>query len=255
VTIATFNVENLDRGGTAAPQYSAAARFAAAEEVEVLVLQEIQNDAAGDDESELGFALETLSYPLPYHAMSSMSDGFNAVGVWSRFPLSSVVEILPENTRTVLRFSIELENDRLWFYGCHLKSGDDATSSTTRSSEAARLEAHLVESHDPVSEPIVVLGDMNTMSEADWREGGTLSRLTLRSDNPSNTANDLAAVNFVELPETWTYPSQSSLLDHILLSKAALEHYETGSVRVPRPAGDDGRAISDHLPVVLDLRY
>jgi endonuclease/exonuclease/phosphatase family metal-dependent hydrolase len=255
VTLATYNVENFDFGGTGEEQYAAVARFAATEAVDVLVLEEIQNDAAGDDEAAFTRALDDASYPMAYHSLSSMSDGFNAIGVWSRFPLSDVREILRENTRTVLRFGVQIDDDRLWCYGCHLKSGGDSLSRSRRREESARLEAYIAKNHDPASEHIAVLGDMNTMSDDDWRDGGTMSCLALRSDNPGNTANDLTAVNYRELPEGWTYPARSSLLDHLLLSPAALERYQTGSVRIPEPVNDTGRAPSDHLPVVLDLRY
>ncbi len=253
LTIATYNVADFDADGTAPPQHSAVARFAATEGIDVLILEEIQSAASDDDVTAFTRALEVVSHPMPHRAVTAMSDGFNAIGVWSRFPLIDVDEILEENTRTVLRFGVDAGGTPLRFFGCHLKSGDDPASRSARLREAARLEAYLTAHHDPAREPVIVLGDMNTMSDSDWADQGTLSRLRLTSDNPKNSANDLTAVNLEALPEGWTYPAMESLLDHILLSPAAMSRYRPESVRLAAPLGDGVPSPSDHLPVMLDF--
>ena len=58
-----------------------------------------------------------------------------------------------------------------------------------------------------------------------------------------------------ELPESNTNPEWNSLLDHIILSKAAWDHYMTGSVAIEAPIGDGPHGPSDHYPVLLDLSY
>jgi hypothetical protein len=254
ITIAQYNVENFDLGGDADGQYGYIAQFAKDCGIDVIVVEETQSS----DGDEAGFttALEDISYPMDFHSLSSMSDNFNSIGVWSRYPLESVSEILEENTRTIYRFSIDMgDDDQIWFYGCHLKSGTDTDSQDRRKTEAGRLETYILENHDPLSESVVVLGDMNTMSDGDWLADGTIDRLTLKSDNPGNTDNDFIDVNYTELPDEYTYPSYESLLDHVILSPEAMNHYVDGSVEIPNPGGDGDYGPSDHYPVILTVEY
>jgi endonuclease/exonuclease/phosphatase family metal-dependent hydrolase len=166
-----------------------------------------------------------------------------------------VSEILPENTRTVLRFRVDIDSRSVWFYGCHLKAGSDLASEERRRKEAERLAAYIVDHHDPATDPIVVLGDMNTANAGDFGDGGTLSFLTLTFDNPGNLENDFTAVNYLALPETSTFPAGDRVLDHIILSPGAFGFYLEGSVEIPAPEGT-GAGVpgpSDHLPVTLDM--
>jgi endonuclease/exonuclease/phosphatase family metal-dependent hydrolase len=253
VTIASYNVEDFDLGQEAEGQYDHIAAFVADNKVDILAAVETQKDANGDDEQLFKVALEDISYSMPYRGFSSMSDGFNAFAVWSRFPLSDMEEILADNTRTVYRFAATVNGESVIFLACHLKSGDDAESSTRRQVEANRIESYIVDNFDPTEENIVILGDMNTMSESDFAVQGTLSYLSLKSNNPQNSADDFTPVNFTELQDTPTYPSTGDILDHILLSPLAWTHYVPGSVKIVAPAGDGPFGPSDHYPVLLDL--
>jgi len=253
ITVATYNVEDFDLGGAAGGQYANVAAFARDYGLGVLVVVEVQPD----DEAAFANALTDVGYSMEYHSFSSMSDGFNAIGVWSRYPFLSIDELLTQNTRTVYGFEIKVgpKSEHVWFYGCHLKSGSDAASLTKRQTEAQLIESYVLDNHDPVTESVVVLGDMNTMNDEDWLAAGTIGYLTLQSDNPGNTANDFTAVNYTELPQEWTDPGWKDILDHIILSPEAMKHYVDGSVEVPHPAGDGDYGPSDHYPVVLKLQY
>lgn len=254
VTLATFNVEDFDLGGDGSPQHLPVARFAQSYGVDILVLQEIQHGGPDDDAETFSRALESLDYPMPYQALTPMSDGHNAVGLWSRFPVDAAEALLPENTRTVLRARVTVGQSPVWIYGCHLKAGTAPEDVARRTAEASRLAALLLDAHDPAATPLVVLGDMNTASEGDWLQSGTLAELTLTSDNPGNADNDLVPVNRQELPENPTVAAGDLLLDHILLSAFLWERYTPGSVAVPHPDGDGPHGPSDHFPVLLDLR-
>jgi endonuclease/exonuclease/phosphatase family metal-dependent hydrolase len=253
ITIASYNVEDFDLGQESEGQYDHIAAFAADNAVDILVFVETQKDANGDDELLFSAALEDALYSMPYRGFSSMSDGFNASAVWSRFPLSDLEEILLENTRSVFRFTARISGEEAVFLACHLKSGDDTESAGTRQNEARRIESYIVDNLDPRSKNIVILGDMNTMSDSDFITPGTLSFLSLKSNNPQHSADDFIPVNLTLLPNTPTYPSYGNILDHILLSPSLWAHYVEGSVTVPAPAGDGPFGPSDHYPVMLDL--
>lgn len=250
VTIATYNVEKFDLGGDAKGQYAHVAAFAADAAVDILVLEEVQKDANGDDEVEFSAALDEQMYPMPYVGFSSMSDGFNALAVWSRFPLSDLEEILPLNTRSVYRFASEINGTRVLFFACHLKSGSDEDAFETRRAEAERLARYITAEVDLNPYPVVVLGDMNTMTDADFAASGTLQILTLSA----NGDELLMPVNWTNLPDMPTYPSTGDILDHILLSPSALSAYVEDSVEVSQPEGDGPFGPSDHYPLLLTLQ-
>ena len=255
VTIATFNVEKFDLGGEGKGQYNAVAEFARDFEIDVLVLQEIQNDSRGDDETIFSSVLETESYPMPYRAMTSMSDGFNAIGVWSRFSLSNSEEILRENTRTVLVVDVHVDEYVFRLFSCHLKAGGDLEETDQRMTEAARLESFILNSTAPESMDLVLLGDMNTGTDADFAPGGTLDRLSLRSNNEQTSLDDFWPVNYSLMPELSTFPSSGAVFDHILLSRTAVDLLVPESVMVPSIAGDGFFEPSDHRPVLLQLSF
>jgi len=264
LTVATYNVENFDLGGEQAPQYGNIAAFVKNEGVEVLLVNEMQTndgDIAGFTE-----ALKALDYAMPYFGSTLMSDGYNAIAAWSRYPLSGQSEVLgTDGPRTILRFKVTAGNRDIWFYGCHLKSGPDLSSFNRRVDQSAALEQYVKVNHDPVNDLIVLLGDMNTMGyedgdnvNEDFAPAGTLEKLELKSDGTG--ANDFIPVNHKQIFSSYTYPGYNeiykSLLDHIILSPTLYEnHYRSGSVRVPRPAGDGTYGPSDHYPVVLELGF
>ena len=250
VTLATFNVENFDLGGEAEGQYDHVAAFAAEFRVDILVLEEVQKDGSFDDEALFSEALAAAGYEMPYVAFSTMSDGFNALAVWSRYPLSGFEEILPANTRTAIRFEADADKAVLSFVGCHLKSGADGEAFALRREEATRIAAYIDESFDLSTDAVVLLGDLNTMTDADFASSGTLDVLDLSFSGKGS----LYPVNWRELPDTPTYPSTGSVLDHIFVSPSIREAYVEGSVAVPRPEGDGPCGPSDHCPVLVGLR-
>ena len=250
VTVATFNVENFDLGGDAEGQYDRVAAFAAGYGVDILVLEEVQQDGSGDDETLFSEALAAAEYEMPYVGFSSMSDGFNALAVWSRYPLSGFEEILPANTRTAIRFEADVEKTVFHFVGCHLKSGDDAEAVALRLEEATRTAAYIDEAFDLSTDAVVLLGDMNTMTDTDFASSGTIDVLDLSFSGRGS----LYPVNWNELPDAPTYPSTGSVLDHIFLSPLLREAYVEGSVAVLHPEGDGPCGPSDHCPVLVTLR-
>ena len=249
-TVATYNVENFDLGGDADGQYANVAAFAAEAELDVLVLQEVQQDANGDDIMLFIQALGDAGYSMPYFESSSESDGFNALAVWSRIPIWDFEEIARQNTRTAIRFAVGYSGPDVTLIACHLKSGEDPTSAAKRTQEARVLAAYIMDHLNRIGETLILLGDMNTSARADFVPYGTLDLLTL----PQSPKGQLVPVNLNELPDTPTYPSSGGILDHILLSPATLQYYISGSAAVPHPAGDGPYGPSDHYPVLVKLR-
>ncbi len=249
IKLATYNVNDFDLDGTADSQADHVARFVAEMGIDVIVLEEVQTE----DQSEFSAALEAVDYAMDFVAVSSMSDGYNAIGVWSRYPISTE-EILTGHVRRVLRVDAQVSDvSTVSLYGCHLKSGTGFDDLEERINQARELEVYLKKNHDPNLENVVVLGDMNTMSEGDWTPGGTMDALTLKSDNPGAPENDFIPVNHTYLPDQWTNPGWESLLDHIILSPHAMDNYVEGSVQILHPKGDGPFGPSDHYPVHLTL--
>jgi endonuclease/exonuclease/phosphatase family metal-dependent hydrolase len=255
VTLATFNVQDFDLGGTSKFQYDHVAEFVKEYLLDILVLEEIQQDTSGDDVAEFTKALDNISYNMPFRFITSRSDGFNSIGVWSRFPLISKKEILSENTRTSFRFSINIKDENLLFLASHLKSGDDKDNVERRLAEAARIASYLQTELDADSRGIVLLGDMNTCSEADWSPGGTMDILSLYSPNENPGNGGLYPVNYSLSPDVPTYPATGAVLDHVFLSESVKSRFIPSSLKVPDIEGDGRYGPSDHRPVVIMLRF
>ncbi len=264
VTIATYNVENFDLGGDEKAQYSYIAQFAMDENIEILVVQEMQT--RDSDISGFSTALTNIGYPMVFQGNTSMSDGFNAIGVWSKYPIPVQENILNSaGPRSIYRFKVQVGVNEIWFYGCHLKSGAKKYAFEIRVEQAAKLEEYITNNHDLQNDNIVILGDMNTMGynggvNEDFTAKGTLVHLEFRSDD--DETNDFTAVNYrlLDSSEHYTFPGENekykSLLDHIILSRNAMKnHYETGSVYIPRQDGFGEHEPSDHYPVVLELAF
>jgi endonuclease/exonuclease/phosphatase family metal-dependent hydrolase len=257
VTLATWNVEGFDLGGKApAGTYSGIATALKDASVEVAALEEVQTD----DIEKLKAALKDADCGMPYVACSSLSDRYNALAVASAYPILEAKEILSASPRTVFKVRLDVGKG-LTLFVCHLKSGTD--SPTKRIAQARALADYLRNGYpDSISSAyLAVLGDMNTMSEADRSgSGSTLACLQLKDDS-------LPANDFTSLTEELLYPANSyswegtingvltqSSLDHIILSPAAKAHYVKDSLKIYRSDPNvTMQANSDHFPVVLDI--
>jgi len=102
--------------------------------------------------------------------------------------------------RPALRFRIQFKSKDIWFYGLHLKSnsGGDRSSMEMRRAQAHHLANYIKINHDPVKDYIVILGDMNSLTN-DYDNSGssTIDILSMRYDN--NPANDFVPVNLKHL--------------------------------------------------------
>jgi len=239
------------------------------------------------DARMLGEALSARGISMTHRITTSNTsnpedDGIfdDEISLWSRFAITDFSQVLRgyyldpvSNTsvnapRYILRACVDVGGRSFWFYGGHLKATSTATLADDikrRRAQAHALENYIKANHNPVTDYIVILGDMNTTerpgdtSEAvpDFDDAGTLGRLTLKSDNPGNTANDFTAVNATHLPMPGGYTWASytgtwqSLLDHIILSPALYARYVPGSVAILFK-GIEPR-ISDHYPVTLKI--
>jgi exonuclease III len=138
--------------------------------------------------------------------------------------------------------------------------------------------------HNPESDLIVILGDMNTMEEDyDGSGNSCMDYLCLRYDNPYNMRNDFIPVNLDILGavtnsgwdedegmwiQAWgngttgcTHPGNDSgtgypdaTFDHILLSPQLWKyHYKEDSIKIVQKCTRFGGGPADHFPVMLTL--
>lgn len=262
ITIVTFNVEDF----SAYNSYTEVAEFIVSSNVDVIVFEEVQVIA----QTQLANALSVLGSDLTNFGYSSSGGyGGDYLAYWTRWPTDSEADLLTGtltdpvsscsydfgSLRPIFRFRVNVVGNYIWFYAGHLKAeancdGTGCYSDSCikrRRAQAAALESYIKAGHDEENEYIVILGDMNTAQSTDFASGNTVDMLTLKSDNPGNTANDFIDVNYTLIPGSYTYPGYNSLLDHIILSPALYAKYVAGSVAVPHPAGNP----SDHYPVIL----
>lgn len=100
LVIMTYNVEKFDKGGDIpSGTYAAIANTVKTNSTDIINLCEVES--SDSDETSFSSALTTAGWAMNYHAFSSMSDNYNSIGHFSRYPVSDVSEILASNTRTV----------------------------------------------------------------------------------------------------------------------------------------------------------
>lgn len=252
ITLMCWNIEKFDATGS----FAAAASEVKNQQADVLIVCEIQNNDG--DQTSFSTALSSTSWPMTYQYVSSMSDGFNSIGVFSRYPVTSATEILKSgHVRSIYKIVVSLSNGRsMTLYGGHLKSGSDPASFLARESQSQALANYIRSNHNTATDYVAIMGDMNTMGSnssapvEDFQSGSTLDRLRLKDDG--DAGNDFLAVNYTYLPTTYTHV-WPSLLDHIILSPAATARYVSGSVSVPATDWEGAGIISDHRPVRVRL--
>jgi hypothetical protein len=186
--------------------------------------------------------------------------------------------------RPILRFRIRYRGRNVWFYNMHLKSnagGVIEDNMARRRAQAWHLARYIIRNHNPETDLIVILGDMNTMPE-DFDNSGnsTIDHLCLKYDNPFNMVNDFVPVNLKHIgavtnwpvpgieantPGT-THPGDANgfpdaTFDHIILSPTLYnKYYVPGSVEIIKK-WDGGSSSSgtigfaDHCPVKLTLQF
>jgi endonuclease/exonuclease/phosphatase family metal-dependent hydrolase len=263
--------------------------------VDILVLQEIQAEGEpGADVTSLGFALAKAGWTMPYTAVLETGTE-DDLAIFSRYRIMSQETVAAPAwkgawPRAGLLVRIDAKGRELTVIDLHLKAMSDSASLEQRRAQAKALADYL-RSRVDADRLFVVAGDMNTTSVGDRLQTGggsdtsmgtelgkpkgsfgpngeatagtelgiggatTLGYLQVRDD--AEGGNDLFAVNEYLLPGRVTYDAgpYRNILDHILLSAAAREAYEDGSVAVLDSDPDvDMGAISDHFPVLLKLK-
>ena len=185
VTVAAYNVEGFDLGGeTPAGTCDGIAKALKNASVEIAAFSEVQPE----DIDLLRAAFSANAYDLNHIVYSSKSDGYNSFAVASSYPILSSTEILSPSSGTWPRIVYQVRLDvgqGLALYVCHLKSGSDADSLAKRKAQAAALAEYLRDSYGVAisTASIIVLGDMNTMSDGDRSgSGNTLAALELQND-------------------------------------------------------------------------
>lgn len=313
IWIMSYNVEdfwvNVDRdsssiSGTA---YDGVAALIRDNNIGVVCLQETQEgssttDTYGDgsissrgDVTEFNKALSAAGYPMRYYAFSS-DGGFRRdfMSVWSKYPIYDIASIRPNTMvdpstgivyggyRPILRFRIRNRGKDIWFYNMHLKSnagGIVEQNAARRRAQSYHLMRYITRYHNPETDLIVLLGDMNTMPmDYDGSGNSTIDYLTFRYDNPWNTANDFVPVNLKHIgavtntvndtydagtPGT-THPGEvggypDATFDHIILSPTLYnKYYVQGSIEIIYKwdqGGGANQGYADHCPLMLQLQF
>jgi exonuclease III len=256
VTVATYNVRDFDNEDS----YMHTADFIKRQNVDIIVFEEIQPS------DQIGLNKELMNNEIYMTSIEFNYEQYNDhISVWSKYPVSQMESIIKGSYRDpitfekvfvpryIFRFKVLIDEHEIWFYGCHMKAGADDEDLKKRRAQAYALAEYIKNNHDEESENIVIVGDMNTVTDADLIEQGTLGYLTFTYDNFENKFNDFSAMNYTYLSnDRYTYHSYyKSIIDHIIISAPLLEKYIDNSVDVVHPEGDP----SDHYPVLLRLYF
>ena len=279
VRIAFFNAEDFKSDVVAGTgTWGTVADIVATNGIDLLVLSETEPYDAPRFSQALAARGVTMTWRMTTSNTTDPNEDNeleDEISVWSRFAITRFDQVVcgsyqdpvSGNTvsapRYIARVNIQVGSRSLWVYGAHLKAADTESDRQRRRAQAHALEEYIKSNHAEESEWIVICGDMNTITPAiEFVDAGTIGYLTMKSDNPANTANDFIAVNLVHLPlpggYTWRSPSWPSsyafpdaILDHMILSPAMYAGYLPDSVTVLMQ-GVTPR-ISDHYPVMLDV--
>ena len=251
ITLMSWNVANFD--GAPWDGFNKIANVVKNQQVDILILNEVQDN--DNDETYFAQALTAAGWTMQYHSFSSRSDGYDSIGIFSRYPVTATTEILdPPGPRSIYKATVALPGEKtITIYGAHLKSGVTAPDLSARTNQAKQLANYIRSNHtDLGSDLIAILGDMNTMGTTagdpveDFLPGSTLDMLCLKDD--AVPGNDFTPVNQTWLSTTATF-SSGSLLDHIILSPAARNRYVSGSVFIQATTFGTNSGYSDHRSV------
>jgi len=263
-TVATFNLYDLTLPGA----HASVARYIAARDIDLILFQEIQPADAADLAQSLAAEGVDMHYAFSARGGYGGDIGDDYLAVFSRNPLTAHETILGgtypdpvtgeafsfQYMRPVHRVSLNVHGHDLTVYNLHLKAQVPFPECDgcleRRRAQARALETYILEHDAPETELVLVAGDANSALDEDFEPGNTLDLLTLRSDDPANTANDLTPVNYTYRRES-THLDFDSLLDHIILSPALMTRYLPDSVEIVAPEGRP----SDHKSVLLRLVF
>ena len=315
LTIMTYNVEDFSynvnnekpHSDDSKTGYQGVANILNDNNVGVVCLQETQDgssktDLYGDgsissqgDVTGFNQALQAVIPEMRHYAFT-IDGGFRRdfMSVWSRYPIYDVTSIKPptmvdpstglvfDGYRPILRFRIRYRGKNVWFYNMHLKSnagGVIEENAAKRRAQSWHLSRYIMRNHNPETDLIVLMGDMNTMPmDYDGSGNSTIDYLCMKYDNPFNTANDFTPVNLKHIGAitNWTTPGieastpgtthpgdangfADATFDHIILSPALYnKYYVPGSIQIVKKwdNGDGAeRGYADHCPVKLTLQF
>ena len=264
--VATWNVRDCAAYDAARKERVALHDYVAgsikAAAADVIVLEEIQADGSkGGDIALLSVALARAGWAMPYVAVVD-AKGEDDLAVFSRRRIDRQGPVLEPGVkgswpRPGIFASIEVDGGRLDLFGFHFKAMGDSKSASARRAQALALGDYLRAAYGAglPQAAIVVAGDFNTATDADFSEkGSTLSALRLSED--ADPANDFTALNdrFRRNEPTFVDSRYSSVLDHILVSPALASGLGPGSVEVISPSPGPGKIpTSDHRIVVATI--
>jgi endonuclease/exonuclease/phosphatase family metal-dependent hydrolase len=280
VRVATFNAEHFvdafddpyvdarreneaDSAGVAEKQ-TRFAHLLRALDADVVSLQEVEGE--GVIRAFLDAHVPEMGYR--FVASADDADWYQNVVVISRLPLGplttfadAVTPIGGQTDGAGRPDAADLVNHRLFavevyarpgyaftLAAAHLKAGRSDRDEAWRAGQAALLHAWIGRRYGAAAgrANVVLAGDLNSVPgspsfAALLNADGVLGPVPLADPLPDDGA--------------FTHPADDPVrrLDHLLVSPGLRPEIVPGSVRVLRPLGGEGRALSDHLPVVLDL--
>jgi endonuclease/exonuclease/phosphatase family metal-dependent hydrolase len=261
-TVLNWNTKNFvnDQNDSAAPeelvksaadyqeQLQAVAAILGELDADVVILQEVENQAVLDD---LNAALDNRYVDT---ALIDANDprGVDVAGL-SKFPFSSVVshkdeDFVVEGTaapqyqfaRDCLELHVTFEGKEIVLLGVHFRSKGPPDDPNKRLAEAQRSRA--IGDEIAAANPeagIVVLGDFNDLPGSDPVVAVEGSAPDLYTD----------AASFVPEADRWTFDFQGSLelIDHQMANPVMTEWLDPSAVLIRH--GSDVGVASDHLPM------
>ncbi len=264
LTFATYNLCDL----TVVNAYSKLAKYINDNNIDILVVQEIQPEDKDLILSELNKLNISMAVQYSSYGGYSSENGNDWLAVFSKYKIENFETILNETyqdpisksyysfttMRPVIKFTVNVFGNPVTVFSLHLKAESPYPGCTDcinkRRAQAFALESYIKENFNPENDKIIIAGDANTATDADFVQSNTLDILTLKSDNPTVTENDFTPVNYTFKNES-THTVYYGLLDHIILSPQLMNNYIENSIEVITPYGIP----SDHKSVLLKLEF
>ncbi len=244
--LATWNLEQFPLTSSTVPSV---ARLVRELDLDVVGVQEIR-----DRET-----FETLASALDFEQIVSFgSDGFTRVGFLydpERIRVSEIDRLFRDDDYAYPRDPIKAQLEVLradgtvafdfLFVVVHLKARTDLESQQRRVAAIERLEAWMTEQLEGPEQDIVVVGDFNDLLD-DPPDSNVYGPLLEDDRFRFLTAAAVAEGDY-------TFPRFESFIDHILVTRDALDEYGEGVTAVSHLERTVPRylvEVSDHLPVV-----
>lgn len=230
VRLATYNVHRCEPAVGSGANYDNTAAVIGNIDADVIALQELDDNTTWHPVSQIAELAKRTGLKYTYGQTISFMGGKYGNGI-----LSKAVPLNVDNIDLVgveHRKALVCEFSDYVFIATHLchQKADNRTQS------AKIINAYVADKFSDGTKPVYLAGDMN-----DSNTNSEMFRTLLAEW-------DILSINAHTFPSTW------SRLDYVLVWKGNDPEYEVLGTAIPSFAGLDLATISDHLPVLVDLK-